>query len=247
MILVDYRDGSKELIEPLLARGLPVVKDHLDAADVAFVGRGVAGRPLLVGIEHKKVEDLMQSLRTNRMNAQAEKMIDNGMDIRLLFIVGSQRFDKQGRMLKRVGRAAFRPIPGIGHGELMKRLYTLQFCTGLSWQWFEYASGAIRAIELLYRTLTDKDLDQHTSHLAPYEPGRIVPMSQMRRTLSTLPGISRQFSKAAETKFVTLKRAFLADQAAWAALEATDDHDRKRRLGDKTAERVIEAIDPIPF
>lgn len=245
MILIDSRDGSKDLIEPLEARGLPVKREINLPTDVAFVGRGVEGAPLLVGIEHKKVEDLMKSLRDNRLNKQNEKMQEAGFDIRFLFIVGSQRFDKQGRMLKRAGRTTWRPIPGIGHGEIIKRLYSLQFCTGLVWQWFEYSSGAVKAIELLYRTLTDKDLDQHTSHLAAYEPGRIVPMSQMRRTLCTLPGISQQFSRAAEKKFGTLRTAFKACPTDWAELVAEDRHGKMRRFGESAGVKVVNAIDPV--
>lgn len=245
MILVDSRDGSRELVDPLEKRGLPVRKEIGLPTDVAFVGKGVGGAPLLVGIEHKKVEDLMKSLRDNRLNKQNEKMIDAGFDIRLLFIVGSQRFDKEGRMLKHVGRTAWCPIPGIGHGEIIKRLYSLQFCTGLVWQWFEYASGATRTIELLYRTLTDKDLDKHTSHLSPYEPGRIIPMSQMRRTLCTLPGVSQKFSRAAEKKFGTLRNAFTACPTDWAELTTTDDGGKTRRFGESAGVKVVNAIDPI--
>ena len=233
MILVDYRKGSKELIEPLQERGLPVVNGGELPTDVVFEGKGVGGAPLLVGIEHKKVEDLMKSLRDNRLNAQAFKMREGGIQIRLLFIVGSQRFDKQGRMVKRTGRNSFSTIPGIGHAEILKRLYTLQFCEGLTWEWFEYATGAHRAIEMLYRSLTDKNLDEHTSHLAPYEPARIIPISGQRRTLCTFPGVAREWSKAAIDKAHTVKAAVNHDARWWAELQAGG-----RRFGQSAADKV---------
>lgn len=242
MILVDYREGSKELLEPLRKRGLNAVIDDLPT-DLVFIGRGVKGAPLSVGIEHKKVQDLMQSLRTNRLNEQADKMVENDFDVKLLFIQGPQRFDQKGRMLRRVGRKEWRPIPGIGHGEIIKRLYSLQFCRGLVWQWFESETTCVKAIELLYRSLTDKDLDKHDSFLQPYQAMSIVPMSKRRKTFCTFPGVQRKVSQAVQDHFGTIRRAVAAGPKEWAALTTKDDQGHERRFGDAAAKRIQDFFD----
>ena len=67
MILVDTRAGSNELIEPLLKAGLPVEEATLEFGDLAFLGRGEGGKKLTIGIEHKKMGDLVQSMTGGRL------------------------------------------------------------------------------------------------------------------------------------------------------------------------------------
>jgi ERCC4-type nuclease len=68
VLFVDPRSGSKELVRPLTKAGLPVdASTQLEAGDLFFVGRGDKGAATTIGIEHKKVADLIASLRTGRL------------------------------------------------------------------------------------------------------------------------------------------------------------------------------------
>lgn len=253
MILVDYRDGSKELIAPLKKAGLPVRESDLPAGDVAFAGRGVKGAPLMIGIEYKKLPDLAQSLRTNRINEQLKKMRDieqDGFDHCWLFIEGELSYDGMGRLTRRVGKKLWKPIPGsVNHAELIKRVYVLALCGGLHPWWTKHQRDTVKHIEFLYRVYTDKDLDKHKSHLGMFEPASLEPVSQFERTIRSLPGCGPQVAKAAEYEFVNLKRAFNASLNQWAKLETKDDQGKTRKVGSATAAKIIKAIthDHIPF
>ena len=62
-ITVDPRAGSADLFEPLKARKLPVRLSKLEAGDVAFIGNGPEGRPVPVGIEYKKLPEMLGCFR----------------------------------------------------------------------------------------------------------------------------------------------------------------------------------------
>src|SRR5262245_17466131 len=76
MLLVDYRDGSNYLADPLEQRGLPIYREPdgslptLTAGDLAFVGRGVGGVSLNFGIEFKRLPDLVSCLRDGRLSGE---------------------------------------------------------------------------------------------------------------------------------------------------------------------------------
>ena len=58
-MLVDRRAGSKELVKPLRKKGLEVVETELEFGDVSFVGKGNGGADVHIGIEYKRLSDLV--------------------------------------------------------------------------------------------------------------------------------------------------------------------------------------------
>ncbi len=72
-LLVDGAVGSVEFIAPLVHMGLPAVKAHLEFGDFRFVGRGEGGVPLHIGVEYKKLGELVGSLRTGRFQSAAQR------------------------------------------------------------------------------------------------------------------------------------------------------------------------------
>lgn len=244
MLFVDYREGSKELIDPLLKRGLPVERSDMDSGDIAFIGRGEGGEPVWVGIEHKKMSDLIQSLRTGRLNEQAEKM-QRDYRFRYLLIEGQLRFGPQGHVLRRVGRYRddWKPMPGnMRIGELLKRLATLHLMTGLTPIWSETQANSLKHIEMLYRVWTDTDLDAHKSHMALHEPRTAIPISEQRAVLCRLPGVQLKTSGVALKKFKSVRRAMNGTVREWAELKTKDDKGGERRVGEKTAQRIVDFL-----
>lgn len=95
MILVDPRDGSKELI-PLL--GDMCVPCHLESGDVIFHGNGPDG-DLTIGIEVKKVGDLLNSETTGRLAAtQLPAMLKASYWPCWILVVGSYRMGMRGEL-----------------------------------------------------------------------------------------------------------------------------------------------------
>src|SRR3990167_1371571 len=85
VVIVDSRE-PKFIAAQLRDFGLTVAEDTLIAGDYCFFPHG-----LKVGIERKRIDDLLNSLRDNRMVSQAHKMID-GYDAAILLIEG--RYDR---------------------------------------------------------------------------------------------------------------------------------------------------------
>lgn len=242
MIAVDYREGSHDLIEPLQALGLDVAETDLPFGDLAFTGRGNDDKPVEVGIEFKQLGELVAALRTGRLQGHQLIGMSHAFDYRYLLVEGELIVDRQGRLLRRAGRRFFKPL-GMSLDELYKRLHVLQLRAGIMWTIVPTRRLTLDYIRTLYRTWTDKPLDEHESHIAIYNPGDLEGVSQFRRTVSTLPGIGLKASAAVEDYFDgSLRRAFSGSTQMWAAVKTIDKHGKTRKLGHKIASRIEEAI-----
>lgn len=229
MILVDDRQGSSELVVPLQKLGLPVEETRLDSADLCFEGRGNAGASVLIGIEFKKLIELVQALRTERFQGhQLLKM--RGADdpaqpplypFAYLLVEGERVYSREGLLQRRTGRHSFRTMPGrMSRHELGERLETLHLCGGLMPIWTETRADTLAEISIKYRWWTDRDLDAHTSHIAIYRPPSLMPISEFRVFLQSIDGLGFKASKAAETYFGhSLERAMTASISEWRKVE----------------------------
>ena len=247
LFAVDYRRGSQELIAPLEALGYDVAETTLPYGDVAFTGKGEQGKSVEVGVEFKKLEELVQALKTERLQGHQLLGMHHAYDFRYLLIEGELLYDRKGHLLKRVGRREFKPIPGMGVYELLKRVHVLWLRGGLMPIWTPNRRHTLMQLDVLHKVWTDKALDEHTSHLAIYQPPALVQISQFRQTVSTLPGIGLRVSLAVEKYFkregrASLRRAFNGDLNTWAAVEIVDKKGKTRKLGHKIAERIQEAL-----
>lgn len=243
-IAVDYRRGSHELVAPLEAMGYDVAETELPFGDIAFTGRGEAGAAVEVGVEFKKLEEFIGSMNTARLQGHQLLGMQTAFEFRYLLIEGELFYNKRGQLLKRVGRQEFVPIPGkMGIYELMKRVHVLHLRGGLNPLWARNRRDTLMQLDVLYKVWTDKALDEHTSHLAIYQPPALIPISQFRQTVSTLPGIALRVSLAVERAFdASLRRAFNAGLQQWANIEVIDRKGNSKRLGPKVAERIQEAV-----
>jgi ERCC4-type nuclease len=242
VILVDRRTGSHELVAPLRRCGLEVEEVELPFADIVFEGRGVGGAPVSIGIEFKQLRELVQAIRTERLQGYQLRGMRPLFDHSYLFIEGELLYDAKGRLIRRTGKRSTAVLPGqMSVNELLKRVQVLHLCGGLNPWWTTNRKDTLQSIVALYHTWTDTDLDKHKSHLAIYEAPPLLPISDFRRTIKTLPGIGMQMSLAAEQAFKgSLRRAFWASADEWAALVSTDEKGKTRRLGMKTAEQIVD-------
>lgn len=235
MILVDYREdsekkGSKGLWDHLKKTPLPIQQAKLDFGDLMFLGKGPEGE-VSIGLEFKKVRDLLQSVRTGRF--QGHQLLGmQGYDFRYLLVEGEYRGDDRGLVTLRAGRNVWKPAPGrMSSAELDKTLIGLPLRAGtLVWRTGSQ-SETVAWITNLYRNWTDKPWDAHTSHVAIYRPPTLVPISDKRGTFSTLPGVGTKTSQLVEAYFKgNIRRAANASIHEWGKIEG---------IGLKTAERII--------
>ena len=240
MLLVDERVGSHDLVTPLQALGLPASLTRLEFGDVAFVGKGVNGVDVLVGVELKKVGDLLDSLRSGRLAGHQLPGLQKMYQHTWLLVEGIWHINRAGRI--GCGTMRGKPYGRITIGELNKRLLTLQLLGGLH-LWFTAGRPAsLSFILALYRFWTDGNLDSHRSHITMYHPEPLKPVSQFQRTISTLPGLGWSLSLAAQKHFGSLARAATAVAAEWATLTTLDARGHTRRLGMATAAKVVTAL-----
>ena len=101
MILIDDRIGSKELA-PLFPADIPSTVLRLDAADIAFPGNGPYG-PVMVGIERKRISDLIQSMQGCRLSGRQIPEMLKHYQYMYLFVEGIYREGPDGQVQVRRG------------------------------------------------------------------------------------------------------------------------------------------------
>ena len=244
MIFIDRRIGSKELFAPLRRMGLPVELVELSFGDLAFVGRGANGAPVDIGIEFKRLNECIASIRTARLQGYQVPGMRETYDFCWLLIEGELLYDPQGYLRRRSGRRTLQRLHGnMTIGEWNGRLLGLLLRGGCFPWMTRTRQCSLKWIEALYRTWTDKDFDQHTSHFGIYRAPTLAPANDVQVFLQGLPGVGARVSKAAASHFKSVRRALNATPQEWADLTTTDDHGKARRVGDKDAQRICQFLD----
>lgn len=247
ILYVDRREGSKQLLEPLQDMGLPAVEDEFDG-DLMFDGRGEGGVPVKIGIEFKKLSELVQAMKTERLQGYQLPRMRKAFAFSYLLTEGEVQWNDRGEMLqrrRRHGIGKVEPMPGgMRINEFMKRIHVLHLRGGLNPLWSTNRRETLKQIEVLYRVWTDQDLDEHKSHLAIYQAPQLMEVSQFRQTVHTLPEVGMRTSIAAEAKFgSSIRKAIcLSTVDDWATIETRDKTGNTRRLGPKNAAKIMEAI-----
>lgn len=247
MIFVDPREGSDQLVAPLRKAGIAVDDSvELPGGDLYFVGRGEKGAPVEVGIEFKKISDVVSSLHTERLqghqllemrgvNAEQPKPL---YDVAWLLIEGEIMYGTDGVMLTRAGIKRTRSL-GMNIHEFYKRLNVLQMRAGLFYTFTSTRRDTVHWITAQYHTWTDCDADQHKSHLAVYQAPTLVKPTKFRKSVGTFPNVGDRVARVAEGRFKTIKRAVNASRDEWADLTTVDEKGKTRRFGSSHADAVI--------
>lgn len=255
MILVDTSTGSNELVEPLEKLGLPVKAKKMDFGDLVFYGRGVDGEPLKIGIEYKKLGELCQSLMSKRFQGHQLLGLTKGFDRRYLLIEGDWHHTDKGVVIQYRGKQ-MRPVPGAPSAVVLEQeLLNIATRGGCVVVQRSTRRDCLRWVLATYRYWTDKDLDEHKSHLAMYAPdldrGLLTPPTDFRKAMTVLlPNIGYAISKTLEdavggtdtSRRVKLHRTLALTLEQWARLETVDRKGGKKRLGAARAQQIMEAF-----
>lgn len=252
MILVDARIGSMDLADPLRDMGLDVETTTLAFSDVCFNGRGDNDVPVFIGIELKKLPDLVSSLRTGRLSGhQAPGLVgkDGAFIKAWLLIEGHWRTNKSGlvtveKFNVRKRRMEWVPLQGnMTTSEMEKRVHTLGLMCGLHTRYTNTRNDTLHFIANLYRWWSDESMDRHTSHLTPHTAHSFLPLSDFRQAVMKWPHIGLKASKAVEDYFdASITDAANASVADWAEIITFDKQGKPRRLGNKAAQNIVNFV-----
>lgn len=210
----------------------------LDFGDIAFTGRGIAGAAVTIGLEHKKLSDLVQSLQSGRLQGHQLKGMLDVYDRCYLLVEGEWGTDSHGRITRWRGKGRKTPLPGSGNGtDLEKQLINLETRGGLRYRCCPTRRDTLRVICALYRYWTDVDLDEHKSHLAIHAPdldrNLQIPISLKRQIAAQLPGVGYTRSQAVDRYFGSIREMVNAPAETWAKIEG---------FGKVLAAKIVSAV-----
>lgn len=244
-MFIDSRIGSKDLAPQLKQMGVPVELTTLEFGDIAFVSKD--GKS--IGIELKKLPDLVQSLRDGRLSGHQLPGLMKSFDCSFLLIEGQYSTDAMGQMCTRV-RLGWKQMPGqVRTSEIEKRVLTLELNGGLRTRYTNTRADTLHWLVNLYRWFTDKGAEQHTSHLHQHDVPQLITVSDFRAAVMKWPGIGRKASLAVEKAFInpltgepSLLRACQASVEDWAGITTKDDKGKTKKLGIRAAERILQFV-----
>lgn len=234
---IDTRAGSKELIAPLAALGVPVEPGVLLAGDVEIVGNGPGG-PLLVGVEYKSIEDTAACMRSGRFADQARGMKAN-FNVSWLLVEGRVRAVKGG-MEVQTHKGKWRLLhAGVTYQELTAWLLTMSQVNGILLYRTEDLAESVEWLRIFNNWWTSKDWHQHRAHLEWYTPPVVgnpflgePPLVQKAAAL--LPHIGGIKAERVGKEFRSLKKMCCVSQEDWTKIPG---------VGKKMAKRIVEAIE----
>lgn len=242
MILVDYREkesnkGSPGLWEDLKKANLPIQQDKLDGGDLMFLGNGPDGKEVTVGVEFKKTRDLLDSLRSKRLQGHQLHELQ-AYDFRFLLIEGEWKHNDAGQVTMRSGYKDWSAVKGnFSASELDKAALGLVLRGGLHYiKETTTRRDTVRWIESLYRNFTDVAWDDHTSHTGVYRPTGLVRPSPFRYFIMGIAGVGLKTSKAVEAFFTNPSTGKASPRHAVAA--RADTWQQIDGIGKKGAEQI---------
>lgn len=249
---LDPRAGSGPLLKGLRGQRLPVKVRRLHFGDMAFLGAGPDGKLVPVGVEYKKLDDLLQCIVSKRLVTHQLPGMMKDYRFSYLLIEATVRPDKdssietfnlfktRGRKVRELG--AFEPtFSRISYSMMQKYLMTIENIGGVRVRFSSCRDDTLGFLAALYHWW-QKPWDKHHSHLAlpSYEdshPRRVEVMfrrpSVLQRVAGCLPGIGRNRAVAVATRFRSVAAMVDAKEKDWQGIEG---------IGEKTAKAVHRAL-----
>ena len=252
MLLLDPRIGSGDLEPALRNLGVSVEVTHLDYADCSFVG--FTDRPVTIGVELKKLADILQCIETGRWAGGQLPGLIATYDYIYLVIEGIWRAGTDG-ILETMLYGNWRPIAFNRrkwmYRDFVKFLLTQATCGGVTvWQTGTRDETA-RFIAGLY-DWWQAGTDAHTSHLAFDRTvqvnlrahaaktggvnllGERMQVSLLRRIAAELPGVGVERSAAVAEHFPSIQTMVLADSKEWQRIPG---------IGKTIAQRIVKELE----
>lgn len=240
MLLVDERIGSKDLLQPLIRAGVPAELQHLEFGDFAFIGRGLEGVDVFIGIELKETRDLISSLRSSRFPGHQLPGLQSFYDRAWLVTEGIWRAGDDGVLETMRGgwQTASVGPHCIMASDLDSWILSQTIRGGISHWHCSTRRDTLRFIATLYKWWTDKSLDEHRSHeamyIAPPDRAMLTEPSACQKMISCLPGVGWD-------KAMKIDAACLGSIVTLTNMSA-QELQKIQGIGKKTAEGIRSAL-----
>jgi len=206
---VDRRAGSVELIPALKKQaGLVVEAATLPFGDLAFEGRGPGGRSVAVGVEFKRLPDLLQCITDGRFAGHQLPGMEAAYEVSYLYVEGIYHTGEDGRLWY-WDEYGWRPYPfgAWTYASVENWLQTMTVKGGLHVRKTTGRPESIESLVTLYRWWTHHDFDAHRSHMVEHLGNGLVSkrgekLSPLARMLMAgVHGLGETKAKAIAKKF----------------------------------------------
>ena len=210
----------------------------------------------LVCVERKKIGDLCACINDGRFLFQMQNCKSAGSDYLCLVLEGRYRRNPEDGLLE-VPVWGFNPRtqkrcevwepvkPTMMFSRFDQYLTELQRDAGIIVKHTENVRGTADTILALYQnfqTLPDQHNSLHQMFKPPTPTVQLVRPSLLRRVASELTGIGWEWSGVVAERFPNVREMVSADLDTWAGLEKSSGNGKKRRLGKKTADKIVRSL-----
>lgn len=229
-MIIDPRTGSEDLARPLAALGVPVQLMQLEFGDAAWLGLGPGKRQVPVGVEVKKLGDLLQCIRDDRYVGHQLKGLKETYEVRHLLVEGLVTAGEERELLTFKKGVWRRPYEGSTWMYEAFRNWTLtqQYRSGIHVDFTPDRRGTVAWLAGCFHWWTEKTYEEHRSHeglyFKPMVPGDnsdiMDPITDqtMRRMLvaqGIMRGVGYEKAKAAAERFRSVEQMYWADEVEW--------------------------------
>lgn len=204
-VMIDSRIGSNDLYPLLQQRRVPVELCKLRFADVALVGNGPAGNSVFIGVERKRIRDLIASLMTGRMAGHQLPGLVEEYPYRWVVVEGAFKTSDRGTIEIPKGHGKWEDL-GFDAVGLEGYLLTLEMKGGCFIKRSYDVRETVQFVEGLFNWWVKKTWDEHHSHLAMYTPPEALVLAKpalVRRWAKELKGIGFDKSGPIAERFKT--------------------------------------------
>ena len=224
MIYLDDRVGSKELFSLFPKRSVTLT--HLNYADIAFLGRGPDDLPISIGIERKRLNDLVTSMTSGRLSGHQLPGLSAAYDIVYLIVEGIWRPNPRNGILEKPVAKGWAPLR-LGSRtfmatEILGFLNTLRICAGVYIWRTAMPRETVQYVNSLHHWWVDKAMDEHRSHTLPHAPYASLSTKRpsiVQRIAAELPGVGFGKSKSVSKRFNTILEMVMASEKDWREVE----------------------------
>ena len=235
MILIDPRAGSEELLSPLKSMGYPALSQTLEFGDVAFYGNGPAETEISIGIEYKKMDDLLMSMQDERLMGHQVPGMLAAYSRNYLVIEGTPMLQSDGGFKSYEPRGHRWRRPHNTHltlRRLLSFLVSVEEC-GVSYVMLPTQGSVCSWIGALY-SWWQMDYVKHEKVHIHQRPLQLILPTLKQKIAFLLPEIGQGKMKDVNSSFLTARTMVNASSAKWKEIKG---------VGDKIADGIQEALD----
>lgn len=238
MILIDPRTGSKEILAYIQRAGHPCQLSALEYGDACFEGNGPDGARVCIGIERKKLGDMLNCIDDNRYGAHQRPGMRAMYAKDILMLEGVWKPDFQtGYMMECIAALTWRPFNygnrRVRYSKLFRYLLTVQIAGTMVIQTRDLEQTAYNITEMY--AYFQKKWDDHTSLLEVQRlaiPTLNAKPSLVQKWAASIDGIGPKLCMRAAQVFKNPYQLARSDESQWMKVDGVNPKLAKRIVRD---------------